>query len=198
MNSQHTPLVVSSKLVSQLKQKAKHIKRTNGIQHVLALDQVAREAGFHHWKQVIELTTAIKPVEDAYLTGLVVAHASGESYPLNEKFARAPEAFYFCEQDFRATLSKLNRQLLNVTPGERLSHRMEIRRVTEILENLKDYIFFRYEPLDTPCSWNDALKLIDPSRDYFTNLHLWLRSEHHDLCDYDLRGDDIPGSPGEI
>ncbi len=64
-------ILVTSKDVERLKQKARKLKRAERIAHHDALDKVARAAGFDHWHQLCQGAELLKPTENAYSTGCV-------------------------------------------------------------------------------------------------------------------------------
>lgn len=68
------PPLASNIDVSKLKQKARRIKRQFDISHTEALDLVAKQAGFDHWKAVTEAADRYAPLAKALSCGLVVAY----------------------------------------------------------------------------------------------------------------------------
>jgi len=64
---------VSADDLQRLKQRARHIKREQGISHHEALEAVARSVHFDNWKQVVVAHEAMLPTETAARDGVVFA-----------------------------------------------------------------------------------------------------------------------------
>jgi len=97
--------VVPSSLVEQFKQKARKLKRERDITHTEALEAVAHEAGFHHWKHVTEAAASTAPTEQAYLHGLIVAYDSKDAdNGIGAPLVADSIAGFFCERELRKAI----------------------------------------------------------------------------------------------
>ena len=64
---------ISTKDVERLKQKARDLKRSTGIPHNVALDEIAKQFGFHHWHHVTQSNEPFKLAENAFSKGYILA-----------------------------------------------------------------------------------------------------------------------------
>lgn len=65
--------IIKTPDVERLKQKARKLKREKSIPHTQALDEVAKEARFNHWHDVVQSNSLIIPAEKAIADGVVMA-----------------------------------------------------------------------------------------------------------------------------
>jgi len=86
--------------VEKFKQKARKLKKEQGLSHHEALDQVAKEFHYHHWHHVIEMATITAPSEIAYHDGLLVAFDIKEAASFDDElFIYDSYAPIFCEKE---------------------------------------------------------------------------------------------------
>ena len=100
----HHVIITPSKSVELLKQQAKRLKAGAGVTHTEALERVAREAGYLHWKHVTLCAAVTSFTEDAYRSGLILAFEpeQGRRFEGSQTFfVRDYQAQFFCERDFR-------------------------------------------------------------------------------------------------
>lgn len=65
--------IITAVAVEKLKQEARKLKRSAGIPHHEALEQVARAANYPNWHVVAQSATTTSLTEKAFLTGLIIA-----------------------------------------------------------------------------------------------------------------------------
>jgi len=94
--------LITSTDVQKLKQRARLIKKRDGIAHHEALDRVAAEAGFHHWHQVADSAKAFAPTERAYFFGTIIAMDVKDGMDFHDEsgvFVEDDSAFVLCGPD---------------------------------------------------------------------------------------------------
>lgn len=88
--------------VQKLKQRARLIKKRDGIAHHEALDRVAAEAGFHHWHHVADSAKSFAPTEKAYFFGTIIAMDVKDGMDFHDEsgaFVEDESAFALCGPD---------------------------------------------------------------------------------------------------
>ena len=91
-------ILLTSKDVEHLKQKARKLKQEEGITHTQALDKIAQRAKFNHWHHVCESYKRIEPTETAYRSGVIIAMdiKDADDFYDEENLFVEDEYGYFC------------------------------------------------------------------------------------------------------
>lgn len=170
--------VVPSSLVEQFKQKARKLKRECDLTHTEALDAVAHEAGFHHWKHVAEAAASTAPTEQAYLHGLIVAYDSKDANDgIGAPLVADSKAGYFCECELRNAIP----EWLEPEEGDRPYKEIYADSLAEVIDEvIEEVAFYRFEGDDIPTSVEDALSVIGPCS-FWPPTFMWLRGHYYDL-----------------
>lgn len=74
-----TTKTITSQAVSKLKQLAKELKRTSGLTHQQALEQIAIKHGFDNWHQVTVANQPFKAAEETFKHGIYVLYDVSEA-----------------------------------------------------------------------------------------------------------------------
>lgn len=176
--NQNTAYVVPSSFVEQLKQKARKLKRVHSMTHTEALESVAREAGFNHWKHVTESAASTAPTERAYLDGLIVAYDLADAFEgIGSPLVADPMARYFCERELQQVIP----EWLEPEEGERpykVVYAGELESV--ICEVLDELAFYRFVGSPIPSTVDDAISANGPCS-FWPPLHMWLSGQYYDL-----------------
>jgi hypothetical protein len=147
----HTQIIISAANVEKLKQKARNLKRDNGISHHEALDQVAKAAGFNHWHHVSESASAFKPTEQAYYFGVIIAMDIKDAMDFRDPsggFVEDPFAFVLCADDIYAYSRATYEDGESTGDDPNYKHDKE----EWMQDRFMDYVFFRYTGSDIPAN----------------------------------------------
>ena len=152
-------ILITSADVDKLKQKARKLKRESGMQHVEALDVVAKSAGFDHWHHVSESAKTFEPTETAYYFGVIIAMDIKDAMDFRDESGR------FVEDDYAYVLcaSDLHQALCEALDDDGIPFREKYSEA-ELKEwagdDLMNYGFFRFSDLKTPASVDDVMKIV--------------------------------------
>ncbi|PLY16738.1 MAG: hypothetical protein C0631_02835 [Sedimenticola sp.] len=196
MKGQTTTQAVSTQLVEKFKQQARKHKRAHAVSHTDALESVAISNEFNHWKHVtLLLNEETKKLEKASRHGLIIAvDHKAEDISFTQSFIQSPDAYFFC----KAILKDEHRRGYLRRVNESFADRFLEMQLINTMDALNTLTYYRYDEDKIPDNFHDVLNLVDPQRDFFASLHVWLRGEFHDGTDFDLRGNDIPADLYEI
>lgn len=165
--------IVTSKTLSQLKQKARDLKKSAGIPHHVALEQVAKGIGLPNWHKVAESAEITAQTEKAYLSGLIVAFDmkdAGSFDPANI-FIEDQQALAFCEKDLLASFRKAcEDEGEPATEEEVEDYRNELHW---------NHVLFRYVGHELPLTVRDALSLIY-EKSFWAPLYVWLKGSFYE------------------
>lgn len=155
-----TQIIITSASVEKLKQKARKLKKDQGISHHEALDQVAKDAHFNHWHHVAESVKAFEPTEQAYYFGVIIAMDIKDAMDFRDSSGRFVEdstAFALCADDIYTYIREADEDsdMLADDP-----HYEEDKREW-IMEGLMNYVFFRYTGSDMPASVDSVVELVN-------------------------------------
>ncbi len=165
--------IVPAKTVSQLKQRARELKKSAGIPHHEALDQAAQSIGLPHWHRLTELADITARTEEAYLRGLIVAldFKDAGGFDTADLFVHDPQAIYFCEQDLLAAY----RRQSEAEGFPATEEDVEEYRLYE----LGDYVFFRFLGGSCPKTLTEVMALVE-KHCFWPPVYVWLHGQMHD------------------
>lgn len=175
--------IVSSKTLSQLKQKARDLKKSSGIPHHAALEQVAKSFGLPNWHKVAESAEITAQTEKAYLSGLIVAFDmkdAGSFDPANT-FVEDQQALEFCEKDLLASYRKACEDEGQPATEDEVE---EYRHF-----ELGNHVFFRYVGKDRPQSVREALDIVN-AQSFWPPFYVWLNGNFHETYFENATNDD--------
>jgi hypothetical protein len=168
---QQTALFISSAAVSKLKQRARALKRAEGIAHHKALDLVAQAAGYNHWHEVATFSQQSLPTEKAYRSGLLLAFESAESLDIGQKtnhFVRDDLAILLCADD----IEKFYYEEEGI-PVEKWDSPADKAEWME--EEMSIYAFYRYTGTVLPDSLGEAISAA--SELFWSPIFAWHRGK---------------------
>jgi hypothetical protein len=181
-------IITSSSDVEKLKQKARKIKKEQGISHHEALDQVAKKFGFYHWHHVTEMAALTAPIEDAFRNGLIIAYDRSEADFDTDTFIEINEelALKFCRDE-------LWRIYLEIEDEEDPEfHDLPEEDQREYFnDHLMSLVFFQYTGGKIPKNIEEALKLTNEFS-LWNPMYVWIRGKIHDT--YGLPATDQDGN----
>ena len=190
----------------KLKRLAKTLRKTTGTSLAVALDAVAREHGYKHWKHVavcLEQTASTsrgKPLPEplkelldraatrnpasaesvkAFAQGFAFAMdvKDAEELSLTSEYAESDDAWYLAARD-------LWPGLVHYRDDERGSTLFETQSPEELastaLDDLQNYRLFRYLGEVAPASLETAYKQISPLS-FFPPTHIWFGGKFIDV-----------------
>lgn len=151
-----TQSIISSADVEKLKQSARKLKKSSGIFHHEALDQVARSAGFNHWHHVSESLKSFEPTEHAYYFGVIIAMDVKDAMDFSDSsggFIEDPYAFTLCADDIYAHIREENDDAIDDLDYE------EDRR-DWMFDGLANFVFFRHTNATVPESVDEVMNIV--------------------------------------
>ena len=183
----------------KLKRLAKTLRKTTNTSLAVALDAVAKQHGYEHWKHVtvcLEQTVSVsrsKPLPEslkdlldraaarhpasaesqkAFAQGFVFAMdvKDAEELSLTPEYAECDDGWYFAAKD-------LWRGLVHYRDDETGTTLFETQSTEDLastaLDDLQNYRLFRYLGAATPASLEEAYKQIS-ELSFFPPTHIWL------------------------
>lgn len=187
----------------KLKREAKTLRKTTGTSLAVALDTVARQHGYEHWKHVTicsEQTISLKLLPESladYLDRAAKhdpasiesqkAFAQGFVFAMDVKDAQdlslAPE-YVECGDGWYLAARDLWKGLIHYRDDETGTTLFEEQPPEELLstalDDLHNYSFFRYLGATTPTSLEEAYKQIK-RLSFFPPSHVWLSGKFIDI-----------------
>ena len=190
----------------KLKRLAKTLRKTTDTSLAVALDAVAKQHGYEHWKHVtvcVEQTVSLsrsKPLPDslkdlldraaarhpasvesqkAFAQGFVFAMdvKDAEELSLTSEYAECDDGWYLAARD-------LWRGLVHYRDDETGTTLFETQSPEELastaLDDLQNYRLFRYLGSTTPTSLEEAYKQIS-KLSFFPPTHIWLSGKFIDI-----------------
>lgn len=208
----------------KLKRLAKTLRKTTGTSLAVALDNVAKQHGYEHWKHVtacVEKTASLnhkKPLPEslqnlldaaarspasadsqkAFTQGFVFAIdvKDAEDLSLTSDYAECEDGWYFAAKDLWQTLVHYRDDETGTTLFETQSPE---DLVSTVLDDLQNYRMFRYLGATAPASLQEAYKQIR-QLSFFPPTHIWLSGKFIDIGEVkEIRIDDqvaLSRSPG--
>lgn len=210
-------ILTTSTAAEKLHRLAKQRRKTHPTSLAVALDTIASEHGYHHWKHVKDcveqtksLPAASKPLPSiladflasqersvsvapasrgALETGLVIA--------LDTKHAQDvawPDDFVECEEVRSIAAQQIWASLIHQTDehGESMAQRLQGELLLDqALDHLSDLRLFRYlgDLTLLPDSLDEVFSLV-LRKTFFPPTHVWLRGQFHDMAyPHDLQVD---------
>lgn len=189
----------------KLKREAKTLRKTTGTSLAIALDTVAKQHGYEHWKHVTiccEQTISLKPLPDSltdYLDQAAKhdpasdqsqkAFAQGFVFAMDVKDAQDlsldPE-YVECGDGWYLAARELWKGLIHYRDGETGTTLFEEQPPEELLstalDDLFNYSFFRYLGATMPASLEEAYKQIKQFS-FFPPTHVWLSGKFIDISE---------------
>jgi hypothetical protein len=177
----NSPSPITTKVVELLKQKARKLKVENNISHVQALDEIAKQAKFHHWHHVCEQHRLVEPTEKAFFSGVIIALDIKDALEFDDSdglFVKdeGDLAAYFCYDDllreYSESVDDEGVRLKDVAPED---------QVIEEFENgeLHNYGILRYTGDVLPESLDEVLRLVR-ERCFWPPIYVWFKGTFHD------------------
>lgn len=173
-----TQIIISSANVEKLKQKARKLKKDNGVPLHEALDQVARATGFNHWHHVSESAKAFKPTEQAYYFGVIIAMDVKDSETFHDSsgtFVEDEFAFSLCADDLYEILCESVDD--NDVPMRDKYSEDELKEWAQ--DDIMNYVFYRFTGKDIPERAEDVVDMVRPYSFWPPTL-IWLRGAIQD------------------
>ena len=176
----HHAIITPSKTVEQLKQQARRLKASAALTHTEALERVARDAGYLHWKHVTLCATVTSYTEQAYARGLILAFEpeQGRRFEAAKtSFVRDYQAVHFCERDFRRIIPQFTE------PDEDIKRIGDIYGPEELEEiirgTMNGLLYFRYIGNPIPIDLEEFAELA-PEAFYSGWEYVWIRGRMFD------------------
>ena len=176
-------VIILSQDVEKLKKRAKKIKQEQSIPHHQALEIVAKDAGFKNWHQITKANEAVKPSEDAYYNGCVIAMdmKQGVGFDTSDGVFVEDEYIIFCAHGF------LYKQFINCVDecdehDRKLSETHSSEELKEWFEDeMMNHMFFRLTKPGVD-SVKEVLSLVN-KRSFWPPMFIWIKGEFIDTYD---------------
>ena len=174
----NTIIFTPSSNVEILKQKARKLKKEQGLSHYEALDQIAKQFHYHHWHHVTEMAAITEPSETTYRHGLLIAFDFKEAESFDDElFIEDRLAPFFCEEE-------LWKIYLEMDHGDEDDdddfHKLPEPEQREYFQDfMNNLIFYRYVEKNTPKSIEDTLKLIN-EYSFWMPTYVWFKGKLYD------------------
>jgi hypothetical protein len=170
------PTPITTKVVEQLKQKARKLKAEKNISHVEALDEVAKQEKFNHWHHVCEQHKLVEPTENAFFSGLIIALDIKDALEFDVSdgifaFHQDGLAEYFCYADLLREYSESVDD--DDIPLKDLESKEQIIEDFES-DDLDNYGILRYTGDALPDSLDDVLRLVS-ERSFWPPIYVWFK-----------------------
>lgn len=175
--------IIPTKIFEQLNQRARKLKRSEGIPHHEALEKVAKSLRFENWHQVTLAAEETRVAETARRYGLIIAldikDALEYNFDHDGVFAQDDRLMSFCESDLfqNYCLSKDD----DGRTFESTSTPEELREDFEA--DLDNVVLYRYTRQVLPATLADALAL-SRERCFFAPTYIWYRGQFIDVFDH--------------
>lgn len=181
-----TIIFTPSKNVEILKQKARTLKKEQGLSHHEALNQIAKQFHYHHWHHVTEMAAITAPSEDAYRNGLLLAFDIKEADSFDDElFIQDNLAPLFCEEELWKIYLEMDDE------DEEFHELPESEQQEYFRDFMNNLVFYRYEGQNTPLTIEDTLKFVN-EYSFWMPSYVWLKGKLYDT--YDLPATDSDGN----
>lgn len=171
----YTNYVFSAAVFGKWKQQARALKRSIGLPHHQALDQVAIAKGFDNWHHVVTEAKLNQLSETAYRSGLVVAYDikdAMDSWMPDDTFVDDLRVLDFCRDDifawYRRTDDEADEEERAAIPKDPAEYREDFE------EWLNNVYLFRYCGSALPATPTKVLPLLN-KRCFFSPMFFWFR-----------------------
>lgn len=162
---------ISTKDVERLKQKARELKRSTGITHNVALDEIAKKYGFNHWHHVTQSNEPFKLAENSFSKGYVLAFDVKDAFEIesDELLIEDELLRYVVKNSLFVIYSNSIYENDNATESTRTIK--EVYSPEKLEENFFDYLnnykFFRLNE----SMWNESLTTLPK---FLRNYSFWM------------------------
>lgn len=190
---------ITATAVEKLKRQAKILRKTTGTSLAVALDAIAKQEGFHHWKHVtlcLEQTANLRSskllpeslkafldstsVRRPALDSTQAAFAQGFVFAMDVKDAQdilLQADYEECDDGWHIAARDLWRSLVHYRDDEAGVTLFETQSPDDLLrtalDDLPNYRFFRYTGAKAPASLELAYQQIQ-EMSFFPATHIWL------------------------
>lgn len=189
----------------KLKRQAKTLRKTTGSSLAVALDAVAQQNGYDHWKHVtmcLEQTKSHKPLPSVlgdYLLQAAerstaspatqTAFAQGFVFAMDVKDAQdlsiTPE-YVECQDGWYLAANQLWPGLIHYRDeesGTTLAETVDPHELLDIVQDdLQNYQFYRFQGPAAPLTLEEAYKHVS-FMSFFPPTHIWLKGEFTDISE---------------
>ncbi|MCZ2798978.1 plasmid-related protein [Vibrio alginolyticus] len=183
--------VIASSKVQRLKQTARKLKREDSLTHTQALDVVAKQAGFNHWHHVTLSNNLIKPAEDAFNSGSVMAFDCKESEGVGDDTLIHDHLLAFV---LRKNMFEIFANTIDEYDEENrpLKDTLTPQELNEYFSgDFEDYVFYRLSPNMSNRPLKEILTVIR-QHSFWMPRHLWVKGAYVDT--YHIPTEDEDGS----
>lgn len=189
----------------KLKREAKKLRKTTGTSLAVALDTVAKQQGYEHWKHVTiccEQKISLKLLPDsltdyldraakhdpasvesqkAFAQGFVFAMdvKDAQDLSLDPEYVECDDGWYLAARDLWNGLIHFRDEETGTTL---LEEQPPEELLSTALDDLQNYSFFRYLGATTPASLEEAYKQIK-QLSFFPPTHVWLSGKFIDISE---------------
>ncbi|EGV28614.1 plasmid-related protein [Thiorhodococcus drewsii AZ1] len=175
---------VSTDDLQRLKQRARHIKREQGIPHHEAIEAVARSVHFDNWQQVVVAHEAMLPTETAAREGVVFAMDFKDAEVCQGRPIELPDGRYVEDELLGLFFEECVYQLArdesdeeDGRPGHEHFSEEELREFVE--EALFELVFYRYEGDRLPTSADEIAQQV-AGECFFGPQYIWIAGQLQD------------------
>lgn len=189
----------------KLKRQAKTLRKTTGSSLAVALDAVAKENGYDHWKHVtlcLEQSKDHKPVpsvltdyldqaaeqnpaahatQAAFAQGFVFAMdmKDAQDLSLTLEYVECQDGWYLAAKELWPGLIHYHDEEIGAT----LAETVEPTELLEIaLDDLQNFQFYRYQGPARPATLEEAYKAVN-KMSFFPPTHVWLKGKFTDISE---------------
>jgi hypothetical protein len=181
-----TIIFTPARHVEILKQKARTLKKEQGISHHEALEQIAKQFHYHHWHHVTEMAVITVPSEAAYRNGLLLAFDVKEADSLDDEvFTEASFGSFLCRDELWKIYLEMDEE------DEAFHELPELEQQVYFEHFMNDLVFFRCDDINTPATIEEALKFIN-EHSFWMPSYVWFKGKLYDT--YGLPATDPDGN----
>lgn len=174
----NTIIFTPSSGVEKLKQKARKLKKEQGLSHHEALDQIAKQFRYHHWHHVTEMAAITEPSETAYRHDLLIAFDVKEAESFDDElFIEDRLAPLFCEEELWKIYLEMDHG--DEDEDDDFHELPEPEQREYFQEFMNNLIFYRYVEKNTPKSIEDTLKFIN-EYSFWMPTYVWIKGKIYD------------------
>lgn len=174
-------ILITAAEVEKFKQRARKLKRANGITHNEALDEAAKAVGFDHWHHVAESAKTFAPTEHAHHFGVIIALDIKDAQDFHDpsgQFVEDDLAFSLCASDIYVRVREADGDD-DIDPNDP-TYKEDLNEW--MLDGLMNYVFFRYTNPELPASVEEVVKLAT-EHCYWPPEYIWYKGVMSDCPD---------------
>jgi hypothetical protein len=176
--------IVSSKNFEQFKQRARRLKRSEGIPHHLALERVARSLKFENWHQITVAAAETSLSEAAHRAGLIIGldvkDASEYRFDHDGTFIEDHRLWHFCAaelfQNYCLSTDDEGRTFESMSTAEELREEFEMGQA-------QDTVLYRYTGPTLPATVDNVFAM-SRQRCFFAPVYVWFKGQFIDVFDH--------------